>query len=147
MKKILRLKHVFLYPYNVIKYSIINRNKYSITNNDDLFSKIINQKKSIVRYGDGEMSIMDFDSKIGFQSYDGELSKRLKEIWKRNNPNILVETATLNNLKYLTFQAKFFWLYNVNKNIKLWKKYFPIKDIYFDSLVTRPYMIEKIRIL
>lgn len=63
--------------------------KVNILNVEKTIDLLISTNKSMVRYGDGEFSIMDGKS-IPFQIYDIKLSSKLKKIIRNNNENILV---------------------------------------------------------
>lgn len=56
---------------------------------ENSLDEIIASGKSVARYGDGEFKLI-MGENIGFQKYDYLLSKRLKEILKNEDENILV---------------------------------------------------------
>jgi hypothetical protein len=56
---------------------------------DETLDKIITEKLSVCRYGDGEFKIMDGDS-IQFQGESSDLAQRLKKVVKSNRDDVLV---------------------------------------------------------
>lgn len=60
-----------------------------ILNSDKSLDELITSGKSIARYGDGEFKLI-MGENIGFQKSHPELTRRLKEILKNDNDNVLV---------------------------------------------------------
>lgn len=76
-----------------LKYEIPNNlwniKKPNIIDYNDTLDILCNTNKSIIRFGDGEIIIINKGS-IGFQEYDEVLSNKLKEILISNDNNILI---------------------------------------------------------
>lgn len=105
MSIINRLKQLFVNIYNNLydkkidfqlylkwKRDLKVQKKYGlpkILSIDDTLDRIINDRLSICRYGDGEFKIMDGDS-ILFQDKSFDLSIKLKEVAKSNREDVLV---------------------------------------------------------
>ncbi|MDW7761969.1 MAG: SP_1767 family glycosyltransferase [Acidobacteriota bacterium] len=108
---------------------------------DETIDKIKKDKSSIARYGDGEfLFIMD---KIGYdyQKYDEILSRRLKEILKSDNENILIglpvgyqSLANLNRRSQLTWKSHIVWTY------PRLRKFLDMKKTYYNASFTRPFI-------
>ena len=60
-----------------------------ILNHEQTINEILEKRKSIARFGDGEISIINGNS-IPFQEYNKVLATRLKNILENKNNNILV---------------------------------------------------------
>ncbi len=61
----------------------------NILNLDDSLEELISSGKSVARYGDGEFKLI-MGENIGFQKSHPELTRRLKEILKCENENVLI---------------------------------------------------------
>jgi glycosyltransferase family protein len=77
-------------------------NKLNILNTEETLKLLENQKVSFLRYGDGELAIINGNS-IPFQEYNEELSKRLREFigTRENNLKIGIPYYYMNPLKNL----------------------------------------------
>ena len=76
---ILKVKDYIIVLYNKV-ISIIVKPPF-VKSTDETLNKIVNDKYSISRYGDGEFALM-YGKDLLFQPYSDELSLRLKEIIK-----------------------------------------------------------------
>ena len=92
-----------------------------VASREDTVSEIINKKKSISRFSDGEFSII-YGNNIYFQNYDKTLSRRLKEIIKNNNKDNQLLVGIIfpykkNELKILSDSSRVFWknFFEINK--------------------------------
>lgn len=79
------------YIIEQILYEIPTSNVFrpNIKNIEQTINILINSNKSIARFGDGELSIID-NKGIPFQEYNDVLAKRLKEILINDNPNLMI---------------------------------------------------------
>lgn len=100
-----------------------------------------NPKLSMLRYGDGELSMILTQYSIGFQSYDADLAHRLRNILTAPaDPNILVCVPDLfQTLRALKEQPKQYWLKWIVSNRSSLHKIL-LADSYGDSLVSRLYL-------
>ncbi len=69
--------------------AIQNLEKPNIKNSTETIDVIIRERVSFCRFGDGEFSLIDGES-IGFQKADTRLTKRLLEIIRSNDKQILI---------------------------------------------------------
>ena len=67
---------------------ILFKNLY-IVSTENTLNEIIKNKKSISRFGDGEIGIIN-GGRISFQRFDSSLSKRLYEVLNSNEKNLLI---------------------------------------------------------
>lgn len=102
--------------------------------------KIINKELSVVRFGDGEISLIDSND-LAFQKKNNELSSKLKKILQSDLEGLLVCVpgffGKLDNLKIVPFR---FTLHHLFKHGHVWKKLLSSNQIYGDAFITRPHI-------
>jgi len=108
---------------------------------DDTIDKIINEKCSICRFGDGEIMIITDKVGLPFQKFDSELREKMMAILKSNDDKILVGMPvgfySLNNLTKkgeLTWRSVIVWTY------PRFRKYLDLNKVYYNTSMTRPYI-------
>ncbi|MBD1378851.1 SP_1767 family glycosyltransferase [Metabacillus arenae] len=111
-----------------------------IRSTEETLNKIITDRVSISRYGDGEFTLMYGESLL-FQQHSIEIEIRLREIIKSNQRNHEVCIPNVfNNVDWCTEKSKKYWLKYLNLNrVKIYKL-IDSKKWYYDSLVTRLYI-------
>lgn len=106
----------------------------------ETLDKLINSNCSMCRYGDGEFNLI-FGENLPFQIYNKLLAKRLKEILLSNDENILVCLPDVfGSLRQYTEEAADFWRKSLYYNRADIEKIINPDKLYYDALVTRPYM-------
>ncbi len=115
-----------------------------VLNSQETLEKLINSKKSICRFGDGEFDII-WGENINYQNFNKVLANRLKEILNSNSQNIFIAIPNIfSNLNVYTKEKQTFWrkfvVYNRDKIYKILN----FSQTYYDSLVTRVYMYTKL---
>jgi glycosyltransferase family protein len=107
---------------------------------DETLDELLQGNKSICRYGDGEFIYMLDEKELPFQHFNAELSRRLKEVIRSNDPSILIALPIgFHNLQQLTpegrlfWQSRIVWLYPRLRHLLL-----PAKQ-YFNAHMTRIY--------
>lgn len=103
---------------------------------------LINQKKlSVIRFGDGELSLLD-NTDLGFQKKDDKLIKRLATILTKDEKGLLICILNLWNkaIYQLDPHVVKFELHHFLKYHKLWEKHITSKQVYGDAFITRPYL-------
>ncbi|PKC53382.1 glycosyltransferase [Rhizophagus irregularis] len=105
--------------------------------------KILNEKCSLARYGDGELLIM-CNKNVNFQNYDFELATRLREILSTETDNLMLGIpnvfVTLDNFEN---KDKDYWIRNLAMNRRMWSKVTKSNIKYYDAFFSRPYIIYK----
>ncbi|KAG4097265.1 DUF1792-domain-containing protein [Neocallimastix lanati (nom. inval.)] len=96
----------------------------NILSSEETVDDIINNKKSISRFGDGEFDLI-FGKGIGFQKFDKNMSKRLTDILRSNKEDLIIaipitlKTVKTNNNFWKNFISKYQYklinLFNFNK--------------------------------
>ena len=114
---------------------------YKIKSPDETLDELINENKSIVRFGDGEFDII-FGNNIPFQNTSEKLMKKLNEILQSDEKDLLIGIYNAVNSKYLKKYgdlAKSFWInYNEKNKFKLYKLLNKSKQ-YYSTQFTRFY--------
>ncbi|MCR5792647.1 MAG: SP_1767 family glycosyltransferase [Lachnospiraceae bacterium] len=117
--------------------------KLNIKNTEETLVELSNNNVSMVRFGDGEFILMRC-GRIGFQKRSLKLARRLREVLfsdPENNPNCLIGIpATVCNMDNQNEEAKEYWKYFFRKHRWIFKKLNKGNRIFYDSLVTRPYI-------
>lgn len=111
-----------------------------VMNTDETLDKIINDKCSVSRFGDGEFSLI-YGESLKFQPANDEISRKLKEILKSNYKNHIVCIPNVfEEIDWATDKAKKYWTNYLdlkrNKIYKILNK----GKIYYDTQVTRLYI-------
>lgn len=98
--------------YTNIYYFIftIKSKKIHILNEEETVEKIIKEKKSVARFGDGEFKWIMNIEQHSFQKNSDKLSKRLLEVLNKNDENLLLCVPRgINNISEYTKNSKMFW--------------------------------------
>lgn len=151
-RKIEKLENEIIYSKN-LKYEIpdmLRKGKISypcIRSGEEALYKIIIEKKSMCRFGDGEFEIIAGRKRPDFQLPDEQLGRRLKEILLKEDERILTciadnygsleaytEDAANGIRAYLTEQVR-------QEHMELLEG----KREFFDAYVSRPYIMYKNR--
>lgn len=111
-----------------------------VIDTDETLDKIINDKCSVSRFGDGEFSLI-YGENLKFQPANKEISEKLKEILNSNKENHIVCIPNVfGEINWATENAKIYW----GKYLRLKRnKIYKILDCnktYYDALVTRLYI-------
>lgn len=137
-KKNFELRLKFIYGKYKLKRPIVK----SI---EDTLNKVINEKCSMARFGDGEVFIAIKAGGVGFQHYNDELSNRLQKILrcKENNLLICIHDAYSKINHDRTDSEKEYWKKHLRKyglkiNVLLDKS-----KIYYNATCTRIYSVFK----
>lgn len=97
--------------------------------------------KSITRFGDGELRVMEKIPSDFFQENDNKLSDKLIDVVGRIDDNLIVcLPRPLKTFNGLNMSAKLFWISNIYWNRRAWKKYINLDRTYGNTQITRPYI-------
>ncbi|MBO1579743.1 SP_1767 family glycosyltransferase [Bacillus sp. XF8] len=106
---------------------------------DDTLTKIIRDKASVARYGDGEFKLIH-NRDITFQRADHLLSKRLKEILLSEDDNFLVCLPDVfQELSIYADEPKNYWRLHTAKYRLEWYKDLKKGKVYYNSFISRFY--------
>ena len=107
---------------------------------EETILKIVKDKCSIVRYGDGEIMYIVDQLNLPFQVYTAELSTKLKSILSSNHPQILIGLP----LGYQTIEpfekeVQIFWRSQISWAYPRLRRYLDLNKIYYNANITRLY--------
>lgn len=126
-----------------LKFHFIKKNLKEIKfySYEDTFNIIKTEKKSLCRFGDGEISWINMDSKGYFnQENSEELSNKLKEVVLSDNNNILIGIPDFfGSLDHYSKKRRESRNTHLAKYYKTWMEVLSTNKIYTDSLITRVY--------
>lgn len=113
-----------------------------IKSSTELLKRIITDKCSLCRYGDGEFEIMRYHKRWGFQDVDVRLTQRLREIIVSKHQNIIIALAdNFGNLeKYKEEAADDIREYMIQSREDIYKM-IDMDGAYYNAYVSRPYII------
>lgn len=122
------------------------RSKLPIIHSSDvLLKKVIEEKCSLCRFGDGELEIMRGKERPWFQTVNAQLSDRLKDIFATDNPKIIIALAdNFGCLECYKDDAA----YGIREYLSGGTRDELMKIIgtqreYYDAYVSRPYLMYK----
>ena len=108
---------------------------------DETIRKIIADRCSVSRFGDGEMLLTSADKEIGFQKGDPKLAARLTEILtSQNEGHIVCISDAFSDLYRYNRKCRRFWRTHFFIYGSWWDKLLVPGRIYYNTYVTRPYM-------
>ena len=98
--------------------------------------EIIKTNKSVARFGDGEYNLI-FGRGIGFQEYDAELSRRLKEVLTTDDDGILIGiTRRFGSLDDVDAQVRAYWRAFMSQHRQKLYEMLDFKKTYIDACLT-----------
>lgn len=135
---------------NNIKYELLDPN---VKHNDLFFPQfyeledtihlLVDGKKSMARFGDGEFAIMSQKTRHSFQHVDAKLSQRLIEIIQTNEEDFLIGIA--NNYgsleKYSPNSKQEIRMYMTDQVRKEHQQYLQKERTYHNAYISRPYVL------
>lgn len=107
---------------------------------EETIDKIINDKCSVSRYGDGELKLIT-GRDISFQKHSRELQEKLKEVLVSNQEGhiVCIPDVFWDNTQYANFYSKEWKSHLIEYRLK-WYKSLDMKKIYFNSFISRCYL-------
>lgn len=117
----------------------------TIRSAEELLKILIKERRSLSRFGDGELEIMQNRERPWFQDMNEELAKRLREIFGCKDERILIALANdFGSLDCFTEEAADairFYLFHGNREKVM--QMIDLDRVYYDAYVSRPYIIYK----
>lgn len=128
--------------YMLYKNKII-KNKLMVNSIDGTIDKLIHSTDSFVRFGDGEIQIIEGNA-ILLQDYDQVLAKRLYEILQYEQEHVLVGIPDIfGSLEQYTDRSQSFWKEHLLFFRKTYLKYCNMGRKYENAFFSRLYYIYK----
>ncbi len=108
---------------------------------DETVDKIVKEKVSISRYGDGEIKLIA-GADIGFQHSNDKLKRRLKQILKSNEPKHIVGILNVfgDLSSYIDELKTYFREYLADYDREFQYDLLDMNKVYYDAFITRPYI-------
>lgn len=108
---------------------------------EDTLQKIVDERCSVSRFGDGEYKWMADIPQTSFQKPSEQMARRLREIIKSEEENHLICLSDgFGKLEYLNEGARSFWYGFMGQHRKKWISYLKPGKQYYNTNMTRPYM-------
>ena len=110
---------------------------------DELLEIILKEKKSLCRFGDGELEVMRKKERLWYQETNDKLAERLKEVFNSNKEFIIIALPdNFGNLEKYTEDAAYQIRAYLDKgNRESLMTMIDQNRVYYDSYVSRPYII------
>ena len=146
--KVKKLENMLNYRLSNIGYEIIDKyrnNGYNfpiIGDTEEAVFKIVNERCSLVRFGDGEFEIMVGHDRAVFQKYNSKLAERLKTVIRSNDDKLLIAIANnYGNLEQYTDNTADGIRSYMNETVRKFHDEFIYKDkIYYDAYMFKAYL-------
>lgn len=117
-----------------------------ILNSEETVYKIIKDKCSVVRFGDGEFKLLEQYQDLIFQKRSDKLSNRLKEIITSDEKDLIVcipKAFSKQDLSNKTNESYSFWKKHIATYRLDWYKYLNMNKTYYNASFTRNYIALK----
>lgn len=136
-----KIKSIFSeFVYMLHEKKIIG-NQLSVNSIDGTMDKLIHSADSFVRFGDGEIQIIEGNA-ILLQDYDPSLAEKLYEILQYRQEHVLVGIPDIfGSLEQYTDQSQKFWKEHLLLFRKTYLKYCNTDKIYENAFFSRLYYI------
>ena len=138
-------KEEVAYRINFIKDNYLQKKvkRPVVSDFDETVNCIIEQHKSVSRFGDGEFNLISGQS-LPFQEFNPKLSEKLKMILKTNQESILICLPDVfSDLTQYVDYSKKVWTALLAKNRREWNTHLNLDKIYYNAFLSRPYIIYK----
>ena len=107
---------------------------------EESLDRVITEKKSLCRFGDGELDII-LGKGLGFQKSTPEIAKRLEEVLTAKQDFCFVGVPdAINNFDNITEESMEFWVNNMARVRSIWLKYLDPHREYLTANLTRLYI-------
>lgn len=119
---------------------VIQKNTPKILSLSETLDKILKENFSVIRFGDGEISIID-NCDLSFQKKDRLLANQLKKIIQVQDQNIIICIPDIWG-KLINFNSRSFWftIHNLLRHGACWEDVTDSKKTYGNAFITRPYL-------
>lgn len=109
----------------------------------DTLIKIKTENLSAIRFGDGEISIME-GVDLGFQKYDPSLGIELKNVLRADSDKLLIcIPGIFGDISSFTKLGFWFEIHHLFRYSDIWKKLISTNKTYGDAFFARPYFTYK----
>lgn len=129
--------------YNFWYIALRKRMKFTpqVATIDETIRKVIDERCSVSRFGDGEVLLTSPEKEIRFQKGDPELATRLTQIiGSQDEGHIVCISDTFSNLYRFNRKCRRFWRTHFFLYGSWWEHLLVPGRTYYNTFVTRPYM-------
>jgi len=111
---------------------------------DETLDKIINDKCSVSRFGDGEFHMLMMTGNIRFQTLNNRLSIKLNEVIKSKlEKHIVCLPPIFESVDFMIDMPRNFWIQWLKWYEKMAIQYIDMEKEYYDSFMSRLYFVYK----
>ncbi|HHT7114379.1 TPA: SP_1767 family glycosyltransferase [Bacillus cereus] len=137
-----KFKFFTKYYYSRLKLKRINFN-VDVISIETSIEMIIKQRLSVIRFGDGEIQIINKKSISGYQDYDQNLANSLTYILELNDEGLLVCLPdTFKHLERYVPKSEMHWTIQMLEHREVLSRYCRGR-VFGNAFLSRPYMIFK----
>jgi len=117
-----------------------NRRVPTVLSMNDTINRIKKDNLSVVRFGDGEMSLIN-NGDLAFQGKNNALALRLTSVLQLNEDGLLIcVPAYWGKLDGITKQAFRFTIHHLFRYGHVWERLLSRDQLYGNASITRPYL-------
>ncbi|MCF7898673.1 MAG: SP_1767 family glycosyltransferase [Candidatus Pacebacteria bacterium] len=128
------------YYLDRLSFKLLHNKIPKVLSIEETIDKIISEKLSVIRFGDGEISLID-GLDLAFQKRSDELSNKLEEIIKSDNEKLLTCIPGIwGKLDHIVDYAYDFNMHHIYRYYHVWENLLSYKKNYGDTNVTRHYL-------
>ncbi len=121
--------------------SVFSPKKLRIQSVEETILDLIKNKKSISRFGDGELRLLLPNQDLYFQQKNDALISKLKEILHAEHPNLIVALPqALNTFEGFNLPVKYWWIEYMRKHGEEVAKLLDFNKYYGNSYISRFYI-------
>jgi len=138
---LLKAQRVLIQIFNTIILKLLLPSPKILTVEESILS-VINTKKSVCRFGDGELWCL-LGGGIRYQQPDPNLANRLKQILSSRDERIevcLPDVFTSKRLNLRTLENQKFWKNHLIENRLNWYRFLNWKRVYLNTAISRFYI-------
>lgn len=140
-----------LYPIVKFPSYVINLYKYSSSPLDikvmeinETVDYLVQNAASMVRFGDGELMIMNGENISNYQNCSPKLAEDLQKIIQEDQKDLLVCLPDVfSGLHDYKFRTRYHWIRELNKKKAVYLKFTHASREYGNAFITRPYIMFK----
>lgn len=130
--------HLAKMIYNMYRRGIL-KNPLSVADLDKTIEELLNSEKSFVRFGDGEIRLIEGD-KLPLQNADIKLAERLREIISMRSDDVMTGIPDIfRSIEQYRPESRKFWQEHLLFFRKKYEKYCAAQYQYYDAFFSRLY--------
>jgi glycosyltransferase family protein len=132
--------YLALFAYFVRVYILNNPGAPKVLSTNDTLDLILKENLSVIRFGDGEISVMD-KVDMGFQKANDSLALRIEQVIRTNKKGLLICVPNIfGKIEGFTKLSYWFALHQLFRYKHKWTALLSRNQVYGDALITRPYL-------